>query len=43
MSKMERIPGLMIPDDVGQISNVFINLSFNQATEYLKGNVCGFI
>ena len=43
MSKMERTPGLVIPDDVGQISNAFINLSFNQATEYLKGNVCGFI
>ena len=43
LSKMERIPGLMIPDDVGQISNAFINQSFNQATEYLKGNVCGFI
>ena len=43
MLKMERTLGLVIPDDVGQILNAFINLLFNQATEYLKGNVCGFI
>ena len=40
---LERTPGLIIPDDVRQISNALINLSFNQATEYLQGNVCGFI
>ena len=43
MTKVEETPGLVIPDDVGQISNAFIDLSFSQATEYLKGNICGFI
>ena len=43
LSKMEKVPGLIIPNDLQEISNAFLDHSFSQASDYLKTNVCSFI
>ena len=43
LSKMEKAPGLTIPNNVNEITNAFVDLSFVQATNHLKTNLCSFI
>ena len=43
MTKMEKTPGLVIPNDLNAITSTFIDESYKLATEHLKANVCNFI
>ena len=43
MRKMENTPGLEIPADINEITSAFVDLSYHQATEHLKANICSFI